>query len=59
MGHPPVKDRRNIGHVVPFVEKFMAARELSSCCVGTEAALESDRPELARFAECSRRPSVD
>ena len=51
MKHPPVKDRRNIGRVVPFVEKFLAARELSSCCVGTEAALEADRPDLVRLAE--------
>jgi hypothetical protein len=50
MKHPPVKDRRNIGQVVPFVEKFLAARELSSCCVGTEAALEADRPDLVRLA---------
>jgi hypothetical protein len=51
MKHPPVKDRRNVGRVVPFVEKFLAARELSSCCVGTEAALEADRPDLVRLAE--------
>jgi hypothetical protein len=51
MQHPPVKDRRNTGSVVPFVEKFLAARELSSCCVGTEAALEVDRPDLVRLAK--------
>ncbi len=36
------KDRRNIGEVVFLSEKMAAARELSSCCVGVEASLESD-----------------
>lgn len=39
--NPPSKDRRDIGQVVFLSEKMAAARELSSCCVGTEAALES------------------
>jgi hypothetical protein len=37
---PPVRNRRNIGQVVLPIEKLIAARELSSCCVGVEAALE-------------------
>ena len=40
--HPPVKDRRDIGEVVFPIEKFIAAREISSCCVGVEAALETN-----------------
>jgi hypothetical protein len=30
------------GHVVFPIEKMVAARELSSCCLGAEAALEKD-----------------
>ena len=41
--HQKTKDRRNIGKVVFLSEKMEAARELSSCCVGTEALLENDR----------------
>lgn len=40
--HPPVKDRRNIGVIVFPIEKLIAAREISSCCVGVEAALETN-----------------
>ncbi len=40
--YPPTKDRRDIGQVVFPIEKMLAARELSSCCVGAEAALETD-----------------
>ena len=46
--HPPVKDRRNIGQVISPIEKLNAARELSSCCVGVEAALEADLKELTQ-----------
>ena len=35
------KDRRDIGQVVFLGETVEAAREISSCCVGVEAALES------------------
>ena len=37
-----MKDRRDIGEVVFPIEKMVAAREVSSCCVGVEAALEND-----------------
>ena len=37
---PPSKDRRDIGQVVFPIETMLAARGLSSCCVGVEAALE-------------------
>lgn len=39
----PGKDRRDVGAVVTLMEKMNAARELSSCCVGTEALLDSNR----------------
>lgn len=35
-----MKDRRDIGEVVFPIEQMLAAREVSSCCVGVEAALE-------------------
>jgi len=38
----PTKDRRDIGEVVFPIEKMIAAREISSCCVGVEAALENN-----------------
>jgi len=40
--YPTTRDRRDIGQVVFPIEKMAAARELSSCCVGVEAALETD-----------------
>ncbi len=36
------KDRRDIGQVTFLSEKMAAAREFSSCCVGVEAALETN-----------------
>ena len=38
----PSKNRRDIGEVVFLIEKMIAAREISSCCVGIEAALENN-----------------
>ena len=35
------KNRRDIGQVIFPIEQLMAARELSSCCAGQEAMLES------------------
>jgi hypothetical protein len=43
--YPPTKDRRDIGQVVFPIEKMDAARELKSCCLGVEAALEKN-PDL-------------
>ena len=40
--YPASKDRRDIGEVVFPIEKMMAARENSSCCIGVEAALETN-----------------
>ena len=44
--YPPLRNRRDIGKVVLPIEKLVAARELSSCCVGVEAAIELDEPSL-------------
>ena len=34
--------RQDIGEVVFPIERMLAAREISSCCVGVEALLETD-----------------
>ena len=39
---PPMQDRRDIGEVVFPIEKMLAARQMSSCCVGDEALIEQD-----------------
>ena len=44
--HPPTRDRRDIGEVVFPIEKLIAAREISSCCVGVEAALETNSESI-------------
>lgn len=41
--YPPTKDRRDIGQVTLFIEKMDRFRELSSCCVGMEAAMETNK----------------
>ncbi len=51
--YPPTRDRRDIGEVVFPMEKMSAAREFSSCCVGVEAALETN----SGFAGLMRRLS--
>lgn len=40
--YPPARDLRDIGQVVSHIDKMNEAREISSCCVGVEAALETD-----------------
>ena len=40
--YPPTKDRRDIGQVVFPIEKMLEVREFSSCCVSTEAYLETN-----------------
>ena len=42
------KDRRDIGRVDFVIEKMMAAREMSSCCVGVEALLEIDSKSIRK-----------
>jgi hypothetical protein len=41
--YPATRDRRDIGQVVFPIEKMLKARELQSCCVSVEAALETNR----------------
>ncbi|MBT8433837.1 MAG: hypothetical protein KJN95_04215 [Gammaproteobacteria bacterium] len=46
--YPATKDRRDIGSVDFAIEKMMAAREASSCCVGVEALLEIDSKSIKK-----------
>ncbi len=57
MRKPPVKPSK-VGDVVFLFEKMQAARELSSCCVGTEAMLETDskRGKIGRHQRNHRDP---
>lgn len=45
--YPATKDRRDIGKVISPIEKMMAAREVSSCCVGVEALLEENSKSIS------------
>ena len=38
-----IKNRRDVGKAIPLIDKMSAAREISSCCVGVEALLETNR----------------
>lgn len=53
--NPAGKNRRDIGQVISPIEKMMAAREMSSSCVGVEALLEIDARQI-RDTGTSRRP---
>ncbi|MCP4334614.1 MAG: hypothetical protein GY785_18325 [Gammaproteobacteria bacterium] len=44
--YPATRNRRDIGQVISPIEKMMAAREASSCCVGVEALLEIDAKQI-------------
>ena len=46
--YPVTKDRRDIGRVDFAIEKMMAAREISSSCVGVEALLEIDAESIGK-----------
>lgn len=46
--YPAVKDRRDIGKVVSPIETMMAAREVSSSCVGVEALLEVNSKSISQ-----------
>jgi len=46
--YPAVKDRRDIGRVVSPIETMMAAREVSSSCVGVEALLEVNSKSISQ-----------
>lgn len=57
--YPATKDRRDIGSVDIAIEKLMAAREVSSCCVGVEALLEIDSKLIdKRIKKGSKLPAV-
>jgi hypothetical protein len=49
--YPSTKDRRDIGSVDFTIEKMMAAREVSSCCVGVEALLETDSKSIKKTSK--------
>ncbi len=49
--HPRLRDRRDIGKVEFLMDKMTTARELSSCCVGIEAALERSAVAVPDFEE--------
>jgi len=44
--YPATKDRRDIGSVEFPIEKMLAARAASSCCIGAEALLEINAPAI-------------
>lgn len=53
------KNRRDIGEVVFPIEQMLAARDMSSCCVGVEAMLEDNaRPIRQRLEKLIPRPKV-
>ena len=51
------KDRRDVGKVIFPIEQLMAARELSSCCAGQEAMLESGQSLERQGDENDLRPT--
>ena len=53
------RDRRDIGQVISPIEKMMAAREMSSCCVGVEALLEIDAPRIKPTRDRKRTARTD
>lgn len=52
----PAKDRRDIGQVVFLSEKMAESRELSSCCIAAEAALEADSGFEGLLRRLAARP---
>ena len=53
------RDRRDIGQVISPIEKMMAAREMSSCCVGVEALLEIDARQIRRTRDRTRTVRIE
>jgi len=53
--YPPTRNRRDIGQVISPIEKMMAAREVSSSCVGVEALLEIDAKQIRRVNDKARK----
>jgi len=57
--YPATKDYRDIGSVDFAIEKMMAAREVSSCCVGVEALLEIDSKLIGKcISKGSKFPAL-
>lgn len=54
--YPPTRDRRDIGEVIPFIEKMDAFRETSSCCVGVEANIDTDKNLKGFMNRLSNKP---
>ena len=52
-----MKDRRDIGEVVFLIEQLMAAREVSSCCVGQEQMLETGRVPWKQWLKRDWKPT--
>lgn len=52
-----LKDYRDIGDVAFPIEQLMAARSSSSCCVGQEAMLESDRVPVKQWIADDWKPT--
>ncbi len=44
--HNRPRRRQDIGEVISPIERLLAAREVSSCCIGTEALLETGAPAI-------------
>ena len=53
--YPATRNRRDIGQVISPIEKMMAAREVSSSCVGVEALLEIDAKQIRRVNDKARK----
>ena len=54
----PSRHRGELEHAVPLIEKMSAAREISSCCVGVEALLETDN-EIDADVKRRQRSAAD
>lgn len=54
--YPPTRDRRDIGEVIPFIEKMDAFRETSSCCIGVEANIEANKDLKGFMNQQANRP---
>ncbi len=56
--YPATRNLRDIGQVVPFIEKMDAARLSSSCCVGVEANLETNKDISGFMHRLSKRTTA-
>ena len=53
--YPAIKDRRDIGKVVSPIEIMMAAREVSTSCIGVKALLEVNSKSISQRLKNSRK----